>query len=91
MKKSAFTLNEPHRVHRNGKIEIDNQINIKILLKIISCFEYLFICDSIYLSVLNSLQVLNSTGVSKIAIPMIVSMEVAPADPKSILFSFLKS
>ena len=91
MKKSAFTLKEPHKVHRKGKIEIVSQINIKILLKIISCLEYLLICYSIYLSVLNSFQVLNKTGVSKMAIPIIVNIEVAPADPKSILFSFLRS
>ena len=29
-KKSNFTLNDPQNVHKNGKIEITNQQNIKI-------------------------------------------------------------
>ena len=69
----------------------DSFNNIKILFTIIICFEYLLIVWFIYLSVLNSFQVLISTGVSKKAIPNIVNIDVAPAEPKSILFSFLKS
>ena len=90
-KKSAFTLKEPQSVQIKGKIDIVSQNNIKILFTIIICFEYLLIVWFIYLSVLNSFQVLISTGVSKKAIPNIVNIDVAPAEPKSILFSFLKS
>ena len=90
-KKSAFTLKEPQSVQIKGKIDIVSQNNIKMLFTIIICFEYLLIVWFIYLSVLNSFQVLISTVVSKKAIPNLVNIDVAPSEPKSILFSFLKS
>ncbi len=76
---------------RNGNTDIVNQKIIKTELIIINCFEYLLTLDSIYLSVLNSFQVLIKTGVRRIPTPKIVSIEVAPADPNNINVSFLRS
>ena len=46
-KKSALTLKDPHKVHKNGKMEIDNHKIINMEFIIISWLEYLLTFDSI--------------------------------------------
>ena len=89
-KKSALTLNDPQKVQIKGKHATNNQTIIKVVLKIFKAFDLLSSPYSIYLAVLNSFHVLIKTGAKSMAIPTIVIIEVAAAEPNNITSSLTR-
>ena len=89
-KRQALTLKDPQNVQMNGKHATNNQTIIKVVLNIFKAFDLLSSPYSIYLAVLNSFHVLIKTGAKSIAIPIIVIIDVAAADPNKITSSFTR-
>jgi len=81
-KKSPCTLNDPQRVHRNGKDATTTQRITKLVARTASAGDRFCASDAMDQAPfrLKSRHVRISTGVNRIDTPMIVSIDVAAAE-----------